>query len=281
MSMIERYDSPVILRGGVPVPTDTAEVAAREKTISYRILRAHEKKKSTDGKMRILFDAMISHDITFVGIIQTARASGMKEFPIPYALTNCHNSLCAVGGTINEDDHAFGLSAAMKYGGIYVPPNQAVIHQFAREKLAGCGKMILGSDSHTRYGCYGTMAVGEGGPELAKQLLRHTWDLNLPEVVLVYLTGSPKRGVGLQLQAEVRLRQVLPELGLRVVEARRAGNGEGESAGGGQERGHLLGHLHFFSESITLLEQEHQSGALYDIGLPHQRAHVRRREGPD
>ena len=135
---------------------------------------------------------MLSHDITYVGIIQQARASGMKEFPIPYALTNCHNSLCAVGGTINEDDHVFGLSAAKKYGGIYVPANQSVIHSYAREQMAGCGAMILGSDSHTRYGALGTMAVGEGGPELAKQLLKNTWDVPYPEVVLVYLTGTPR-----------------------------------------------------------------------------------------
>ena len=139
---------------------------------------------------------MISHDITYVGIIQTARASGLKEFPIPYALTNCHNSLCAVGGTINEDDHVFGLSAAKKYGGIYVPANQAVIHQYAREMMAKCGAMILGSDSHTRYGALGTMAVGEGGPELVKQLLKNTWDINVPEVVCVHLKGKPKRGIG-------------------------------------------------------------------------------------
>ena len=195
MSMIERYNRPVTLAGGVPTPAQMGE-AGREGTIAYQILRAHEKKPSTDGKMRIRFDAMISHDITYVGIIQTARASGMTEFPIPYALTNCHNSLCAVGGTINEDDHAFGLSAARKYGGIYVPANQAVIHQFAREKLTGCGKMILGSDSHTRYGCYGTMAVGEGGGELAKQLLKNTWDIAEPEVVLVWLEGKLPHGIG-------------------------------------------------------------------------------------
>jgi len=171
--------------------------AAREKTIAYSILRAHD--KSTDTKkMRIKFDALISHDITFVGIIQTAKASGLKEFPIPYAMTNCHNSLCAVGGTINEDDHAFGLSAARKYGGIYVPANQAVIHQYAREKLAGCGKMILGSDSHTRYGAYGCMGVGEGGGELVKQLLENTYDVAAPEVVMVYLEGKPPKGIGPQ-----------------------------------------------------------------------------------
>ncbi|MBR5390381.1 MAG: hydratase [Clostridia bacterium] len=170
---------------------------AREKTIAYSILRAHD--VGTDPKkMRIKFDALISHDITFVGIIQTAKASGLKEFPIPYAMTNCHNSLCAVGGTINEDDHAFGLSAAKKYGGIYVPANQAVIHQYARERLAGCGKMVLGSDSHTRYGAYGTLGVGEGGGELVKQLLQNTYDVAAPEVVMVYLDGKPRKGVGPQ-----------------------------------------------------------------------------------
>ncbi len=193
--MIEKRAQGVFLRAGVPVPADAPDVPAREKTMAYRILRAHEQGGGT-GKMRIRFDAMISHDITYVGVIQTARASGMTEFPLPYALTNCHNSLCAVGGTINEDDHAFGLSAAKKYGGIYVPPNQAVIHQYAREKLAGCGKMVLGSDSHTRYGCYGTLGVGEGGGELAKQLLRNTWDIEPPEVVLVWLEGTVPHGVG-------------------------------------------------------------------------------------
>ena len=170
---------------------------AREKTIAYSILRAHDV-SDDPKKMRIKFDALISHDITFVGIIQTAKASGLKEFPIPYAMTNCHNSLCAVGGTINEDDHRFGLSAAKKYGGIYVPPNQAVIHQYARERLAGCGKMILGSDSHTRYGAYGTLGVGEGGGELVKQLLSNTYDVAAPEVVMVYLDGKPRKGVGPQ-----------------------------------------------------------------------------------
>ena len=148
--------------------------------------------------MYLKFDKLASHDITFVGIIQTARASGLKEFPVPYALTNCHNSLCAVGGTINEDDHMFGLSCAKKYGGIYVPPHQAVIHQFVREMMAGCGKMILGSDSHTRYGALGTMAIGEGGPEIVKQLLGKTYDINMPDIIGVYLTGSPQRGVGPQ-----------------------------------------------------------------------------------
>ena len=193
--MIEKRASGVYLRGGVPVAAEAPDVPAREKSMAYRILRAHEA-GGAGGKMRIRFDAMISHDITYVGVIQTARASGMTEFPLPYALTNCHNSLCAVGGTINEDDHAFGLSAAQKYGGIFVPPNQAVIHQYAREMLAGCGKMILGSDSHTRYGCYGTLGVGEGGGELAKQLLRNTWDIEPPELVLVWLEGEIPHGVG-------------------------------------------------------------------------------------
>ncbi len=167
----------------------------RDGTIAYSILRAHNQSKDNDA-LQIRFDALISHDITYVGIIQTARASGLREFPIPYALTNCHNSLCAVGGTINEDDHVFGLSAAKKYGGIYVPANQAVIHQYAREMMTGCGNMILGSDSHTRYGALGTMGVGEGGPELVKQLLKNTWDIPAPQVVLVWLEGTPKRGIG-------------------------------------------------------------------------------------
>ena len=169
---------------------------ARENTITYGILRAHDVDGAKGKKMRIRFDAMMSHDITYVGIIQTARASGLEEFPLPYAMTNCHNSLCAVGGTIDEDDHVFGLSAAKKYGGIYVPANQAVIHQYAREMMVKCGNMILGSDSHTRYGSLGNMGVGEGGGELVKQLLRNTWDINAPEVVLVWLEGKPKKGVG-------------------------------------------------------------------------------------
>ena len=174
----------------LPAPDD-----ARENTMAYKILRAHS---TNDDKknMRIKFDSLISHDITYVGIIQTARGSGLREFPVPYALTNCHNSLCAVGGTINEDDHVFGLSAAKRYGGIYVPANQAVIHQYAREMMAKGGGMMLGSDSHTRYGALGTMAIGEGGPELVKQLLNNTYDIPSPEVVLVYLTGTPKKGVG-------------------------------------------------------------------------------------
>ena len=176
------------------VPT---EEEARQATLSYGILKAHNTSGNME-KLKIKFDKLTSHDITFVGIIQTARASGLTEFPVPYVLTNCHNSLCAVGGTINEDDHMFGLSCAKKYGGIYVPPHQAVIHQFAREMLAGGGKMILGSDSHTRYGALGTMAVGEGGPELVKQLLEQTYDIDMPGVVGIYLTGEPIKGVGPQ-----------------------------------------------------------------------------------
>ena len=170
---------------------------AAKGTMAYSILEAHNTSGNMD-KLQIKFDKLTSHDITFVGIIQTARASGLEKFPVPYVLTNCHNSLCAVGGTINEDDHVFGLSCAKKYGGIYVPPHQAVIHQFAREMLAGGGKMILGSDSHTRYGALGTMAIGEGGPELVKQLLSKTYDINMPGVVGVYLTGKPQKGVGPQ-----------------------------------------------------------------------------------
>ena len=170
---------------------------AKQGTIAYSILKAHNTAEDMQN-LRLKFDALASHDITFVGIIQTARASGMEKFPIPYVLTNCHNSLCAVGGTINEDDHVFGLSAARKYGGIYVPPHMAVIHQYMREAMAGCGKMILGSDSHTRYGALGTMAIGEGGGELVKQLLENTYDVAYPGVVAVYLTGKPRPGVGPQ-----------------------------------------------------------------------------------
>ena len=190
----------VYLIDGKEFAKDTANLPspkeARENTITYQILRAHDVDGSKGDKMRIKFDAMMSHDITYVGIIQTARASGLEKFPIPYAMTNCHNSLCAVGGTINEDDHVFGLSAAKKYGGIYVPANQAVIHQYAREAMVKCGNMILGSDSHTRYGSLGNMGVGEGGGELVKQLLNNTWDINAPEVVLVWLEGAPKKGIG-------------------------------------------------------------------------------------
>lgn len=170
---------------------------AKQGTIAYGILKAHNTSDNME-KLKIRFDKLTSHDITFVGIIQTARASGLEKFPMPYVLTNCHNSLCAVGGTINEDDHMFGLTCAKKYGGVYVPPHQAVIHQFAREMLAGGGRMILGSDSHTRYGALGTMAMGEGGPELVKQLLNQTYDINMPGVVAVYLTGKPEKGVGPQ-----------------------------------------------------------------------------------
>ena len=180
---------------GQGLTADPAE--GRKKTLAYQILAAHNTSGDM-GNLKLRFDAMASHDITFVGIIQTARASGMTEFPLPYVLTNCHNSLCAVGGTINEDDHFFGLSAAKKYGGIYVPPHLAVIHQYMREAMAGCGKMILGSDSHTRYGALGTMAIGEGGGELAKQLLKQTYDIAYPQVVAVCLTGSPRKGVGPQ-----------------------------------------------------------------------------------
>ncbi|MCR5635420.1 MAG: hydratase [Lachnospiraceae bacterium] len=176
---------------------DVTKEESRKNTIAYGILESHNTSGNMD-KLKIKFDKLTSHDITFVGIIQTARASGLKKFPIPYVLTNCHNSLCAVGGTINEDDHMFGLTCAKKYGGVYVPPHQAVIHQFAREMLAGGGRMILGSDSHTRYGALGTMAMGEGGPELVKQLLNQTYDINMPGVVAVYMTGEPVKGVGPQ-----------------------------------------------------------------------------------
>ena len=210
--MIKLYDNGVYLVNGTDIVEDNGEAAAAltakcgqapskqeaaKGTMAYSILEAH----NTSGNMeqlQIKFDKLTSHDITFVGIIQTARASGLEKFPIPYVLTNCHNSLCAVGGTINEDDHMFGLSCAKKYGGIYVPPHQAVIHQYAREMLAEGGKMILGSDSHTRYGALGTMAMGEGGPELVKQLLSRTYDINLPGVIAVYLTGKPQKGVGPQ-----------------------------------------------------------------------------------
>ena len=177
---------------GLPAPEEAAK-----QTMAYNILRDHNTSGNME-KLQIKFDKLTSHDITFVGIIQTARASGLEKFPVPYVLTNCHNSLCAVGGTINEDDHMFGLTCAKKYGGVYVPPHQAVIHQFAREMLAGGGKMILGSDSHTRYGAQGTMAMGEGGPELVKQLLSKTYDINMPGVVGVYMTGAPIPGVGPQ-----------------------------------------------------------------------------------
>ena len=210
--MIKLYDNGVYLVNGTDIVEDNGEAAAAlaakcgqapskeeaaKGTMAYSILEAHNTSGNMD-QLQIKFDKLTSHDITFVGIIQTARASGLEKFPIPYVLTNCHNSLCAVGGTINEDDHMFGLSCAKKYGGIYVPPHQAVIHQYAREMLAEGGKMILGSDSHTRYGALGTMAMGEGGPELVKQLLSRTYDINMPGVIAVYLTGKPEKGVGPQ-----------------------------------------------------------------------------------
>ena len=193
--MIQIYNEPMMLRNGALIPAQNTD--GREKTMAYSILAAH----NTSGNMehlKIKFDAMASHDITYVGIIQTARASGLEKFPLPYVLTNCHNSLCAVGGTINEDDHVFGLSAAKRYGGEFVPAHQSVIHSYMREMYAGGGRMILGSDSHTRYGAYGTMAIGEGGPELVKQLLCKTYDIAYPRVVGVHLTGKPRAGVGPQ-----------------------------------------------------------------------------------
>ena len=210
--MIKLHDGGAYLVNGTEIIPDNAEAQAAvtaktgktvtkqeaaQQTIAYGILKDHNTSGNMD-KLKIKFDKLTSHDITFVGIIQTARASGLEKFPIPYVLTNCHNSLCAVGGTINEDDHMFGLTCAKKYGGVYVPPHQAVIHQFAREMLAGGGRMILGSDSHTRYGALGTMAMGEGGPELVKQLLCQTYDINMPGVVGVYLKGAPVKGVGPQ-----------------------------------------------------------------------------------
>lgn len=206
--MIKLYDKGVYLINGTEIVETKEEVMSKtgkdisqseaaKNTMAYEILENHNTSDNMD-KLKIKFDKLTSHDITFVGIIQTARASGLEKFPVPYVLTNCHNSLCAVGGTINEDDHMFGLSCAKKYGGVYVPPHQAVIHQFAREMLAGGGKMILGSDSHTRYGALGTMAIGEGGPEIVKQLLSQTYDINMPQVVGVYLTGTPQNGVGPQ-----------------------------------------------------------------------------------
>ena len=203
MNMVKLYDGGVYLVNGTEIVPEAAapetyqKDTAKQGTIAYSILKAHNTAEDMQN-LRLKFDALASHDITFVGIIQTARASGMEKFPIPYVLTNCHNSLCAVGGTINEDDHVFGLSAARKYGGIYVPPHMAVIHLYMREAKAGCGKMILGSDSHTRYGALGTMAIGEGGGELVKQLLENTYDVAYPGVVAVYLTGKPRPGVGPQ-----------------------------------------------------------------------------------
>ncbi|MBQ1845984.1 MAG: hydratase, partial [Desulfovibrio sp.] len=202
--MITLIDKPTVLASGALLSEGEARARgigldeARKNTLAYGILKAHSARDDGDGMLHVKFDAMASHDITFVSIVQTARASGLETFPIPYALTNCHNTLCAVGGTINEDDHVFGLTAARKYGGIYVPANLAVIHQYVREMMAGCGRMILCSDSHTRYGALGTMGVGEGGPELVKQLLSRTYDIPEPEVVLVWLENAPQPGVGPQ-----------------------------------------------------------------------------------
>ncbi len=196
--MITLSSHGVYLKDGVPAPGGEGFASpqeARQQTIASGILRAHNRSGRLD-KLNIRFDKLISHDITYVGVIQTARGSGLNAFPVPYAMTNCHNSLCAVGGTINEDDHVFGLSAAKKYGGVYVPANLSVIHMYAREEMAECGGMILGSDSHTRYGALGCMGVGEGGPEIVKQLLKNTYDVDAPEVVLVYVTGTPRKGVG-------------------------------------------------------------------------------------
>ena len=192
--MIQLIDRPQQYAGGAL--TDAKDATGREGTMAARVLKAHD--TGFDGQHHIKFDALASHDITYVGIVQTARASGLTEFPMPYVLTNCHNSLCAVGGTINEDDHRFGLSAAVKYGGIFVPAHLSVIHQYMRECFAGCGKMILGSDSHTRYGALGTLAVGEGGPELVKQLCGRTYDIAPPDIIAVYLSGAPRPGVGPQ-----------------------------------------------------------------------------------
>ena len=196
-SMIKLFNNGVFLRDGAPsnVYPDLDIFEERKKTIAYGILKSHNLSQD-ENSLQLKFDSLISHDITYVGIIQTAKGSGLTSFPVPYVMTNCHNSLCAVGGTINEDDHVFGLSAAKKYGGIYVPANVAVIHQYAREMMSGCGRMILGSDSHTRYGAMGTMGIGEGGPEIVKQLLSNTYDVKRPDVVLVYLTGKPGHGVG-------------------------------------------------------------------------------------
>ena len=193
--MITLHNGPVVWTEQGPVPAQPAALPDRSGTMAYQIFRGHSLREEP-GQLHLKFDGLISHDITYVGIIQTAKASGLKQFPVPYVLTNCHNSLCAVGGTINEDDHVFGLSAAIKYGGDFVPANQAVIHQYAREMMTGCGKMILGSDSHTRYGALGTMGVGEGGPEIVKQLLSNSYDIAAPQVVLVWLTGAPRHGVG-------------------------------------------------------------------------------------
>lgn len=203
--MVKLYDSGVYLLNGTKLVSEAegekisklSKEEAKKGTISYGILQAHNTSNDSEN-LKIRFDSITSHDLTYVNIIQTARASGLDQFPLPYVLTCCHNSLCAVGGTINEDDHVFGLSACKKYGGIYLPPHMGVIHQYMRETMAGCGKMILGSDSHTRYGALGTMAVGEGGGELVKQILEQTWDVAYPEVIAVYLDGKPAPGIGPQ-----------------------------------------------------------------------------------
>ena len=214
--MLNIHSDGMYLRGGALIPAADGPAAglpspaeAKKGTIAYRILQSHNTSGNSDA-LEITFDAMASHDITYVGIIQTARASGMRAFPLPYVLTNCHNSLCAVGGTINEDDHVFGLSAAKKYGGEFVPAHQAVIHSYMRERYAGGGKMIIGSDSHTRYGAYGTVAIGEGGPELARQLLKKTYNIAYPKVIAVYLTGAPRPGVGPQDVALTLIGETFP-----------------------------------------------------------------------
>ncbi|MDR1801564.1 MAG: hydratase [Lachnospiraceae bacterium] len=219
--MLKKYESGVYLINGLEIAESKEEAInlygrdfvkseAAAATMAYRIIKEHNTSGNME-KLQLRFDKLISHDITFVGIIQTARASGLTHFPIPYVLTNCHNSLCAVGGTINEDDHVFGLSAAKKYGGVYVPPHQAVIHQYAREQMAGVGKMILGSDSHTRYGALGTMAIGEGGPELVKQLLKRTYDVDMPKITAIYLCGEPVKGVGPQDVALAIIKATFPD----------------------------------------------------------------------
>ena len=200
--MITLYDRGIFLVNGKDIIQNESivkdsKIEAKKGTITYEILKKHNTSNDMEN-LKLKFDCLASHDITYVGIIQTAKASGLKKFPIPYVLTNCHNTLCAVGGTINEDDHMFGLSAAKKYGGIYVPPHQGVIHQYMRETIAGCGKMILGSDSHTRYGALGTIAIGEGGGELVKQILNKSYDIKYPEVIGIYLKGKPKNGIGPQ-----------------------------------------------------------------------------------
>ena len=198
--MITLKNGPIWLQNNQEIIETVENISVeqgKKNTIAYSILESHNS-SDVEGTLKLTFDSLTSHDLTYVGVIQTAKASGLKEFPVPYVLTNCHNSLCAVGGTINDDDHLFGLTAAKKYGGIYVPPHQAVIHQYMREVMAGCGKMILGTDSHTRYGALGTMGIGEGGGEVVKQLLKNTYDISTPKVIAVYLEGTPKKGIGPQ-----------------------------------------------------------------------------------